>query len=330
MTALDKYIRLEAEGQWRAHPDAEPIAVIVSFGDATLVFSGSSDAPLGHWSLAAVRVLDEADGRTSYAPDADGSETLEIADRDMVEAIGQITASLSKPRKRRLPLFPLISAGALVIALGAGLIWGPGMLRTHAYSLIPQEHAALWASAIRPRIPGESCQSLAGVEDFHALLARLAKDRQGAVTVHPLAGAKIAALPNGHVLLDSATFSAAASPTEAAAWIALAVELGPDESALKAHVEAMSLGEAVGFITTGEIREYELWDMVRRTVEEQTPVSADLAERAQGRLTTAKIATSAAVWESLGLTAPALDPDETFSPLSPSDWAALQTLCAER
>jgi hypothetical protein len=37
LTALERYIRLEATGLWRETPDTPPREVVVSFGKATLL-----------------------------------------------------------------------------------------------------------------------------------------------------------------------------------------------------------------------------------------------------------------------------------------------------
>ena len=90
MTALDRYLRLEAVGLWREAPDAETREVIVSFGRTTLLFTDLRERPLGHWPLAGIRVLDgnDAAGATVYAM-SDG-ETLSVRDPDMVAAIAAV------------------------------------------------------------------------------------------------------------------------------------------------------------------------------------------------------------------------------------------------
>ena len=56
MTALDRYVRLEAVGLWREAPGAPPREVVVSFGNATLLLTDLEERPLGHWALAGVSV----------------------------------------------------------------------------------------------------------------------------------------------------------------------------------------------------------------------------------------------------------------------------------
>ena len=66
MTALDRYVRLEAVGLWREAPDAPPREVVVSFGKTTLLLTDLDERPLGHWALAGVSVLGQDRGRSHH------------------------------------------------------------------------------------------------------------------------------------------------------------------------------------------------------------------------------------------------------------------------
>ena len=115
MTALEKYVRLEAIGQWRETPARAPREVVVSFGDATLVLADLADRPLGHWALAGVEAIGTDGGATLYAMSRDGTETLAIRDADMIEAIAAVTRAhrhRDARRPRSAPAQP--SAGALL------------------------------------------------------------------------------------------------------------------------------------------------------------------------------------------------------------------------
>lgn len=57
MTALDKYVRLESGGLWRADANAQRRDVGISFGDATLVIADTAGRPVAHWSLPAITRL---------------------------------------------------------------------------------------------------------------------------------------------------------------------------------------------------------------------------------------------------------------------------------
>lgn len=91
MTALDRYTRLEALGQWREAPDQDPQEVVVSFGNATLVLSDLNENPLCHWAMAATSRMSFKGSKAVYTPDMEGFETLEIDDAEMVEAIAQVS-----------------------------------------------------------------------------------------------------------------------------------------------------------------------------------------------------------------------------------------------
>ena len=62
MTALDRYLRLEAVGLWRERADAPAREVIVSFGRSTLVLTDLEERPLGHWALAGVVAIGPMSG----------------------------------------------------------------------------------------------------------------------------------------------------------------------------------------------------------------------------------------------------------------------------
>lgn len=133
MTALDKYIRLEAVGQWKETADGDPREVVVSFGDATLVLSDFQENPLCHWALAATRRVSIDGTRAIYTPDTAGFETLEINDSDMTEAIAQvsrITLNQTPPKKRKWGLLV-----AIIMLLAGVAAVAPLLLRMQAQSM---------------------------------------------------------------------------------------------------------------------------------------------------------------------------------------------------
>lgn len=127
MTALDRYLRLEAVGLWREAPDADVREVIVSFGKTTLLFTDLRERPLGHWPLGGIRVLDERDaaGFTVYAM-SDG-ETLSVRDPDMVAAIAAVCraqpALRVQERRKRPDLAGIACFLALALLVVAGVCW---------------------------------------------------------------------------------------------------------------------------------------------------------------------------------------------------------------
>ncbi|QPH55021.1 hypothetical protein [Pontivivens ytuae] len=115
MTALDQYDRLEAVGLWQAAADASPREVIVTFGNATLTLMDSAEAPLAHWSLAAV---EECDGPgLTLSPDPASGERLEIRDTDMIAAIRAVHSHTERQEaegRRASRLVPLLLLAVLL------------------------------------------------------------------------------------------------------------------------------------------------------------------------------------------------------------------------
>ena len=69
MTAIDKFIRLEAVGWWFEAGRQEAREVIVSFGDATLQITSIKDVPLTHWALLATKRIGTRGEAVIYSAD---------------------------------------------------------------------------------------------------------------------------------------------------------------------------------------------------------------------------------------------------------------------
>ncbi|MEP3298932.1 MAG: hypothetical protein ABJO27_21080 [Pseudoruegeria sp.] len=204
MTALTQYQRLETVGIWKADKDAQRKDVVVSFGNATLVLSKTNDQPLTHWSLAAVNRLNPGERPAIFAPDADGSETLEIDDPDMIDAIGQIRKAIaqSKPRPGRLR-YSLTALG-LIVGISLSVFWLPTALTQYAASIVPEVKRVEIGASLLDRIShlsGNPCASTYGVKALNRLRERvLAPDDKLAVLP---AGVRITThLPGGFILLN--------------------------------------------------------------------------------------------------------------------------------
>lgn len=327
MTALEKYIRLEAEGLWRAAPGAEPRAVVVSFGNATLVMSAvlaaGDDAPLAHWSLAATRRVGEAEGAVLFAPDQGATETLALRDPEMIAAIEAVTRP--PKRRRRWPVVPLTALLLIGGLLGAGWVWGPGLLRDHAFRQIPAPRAMLWGSAIAQRLPGAPCREPEALLIFQTLAAAVAPDRLGAFTLRPLAGAPVARLPGGHVLLDPSTLEESESPAAFAGWLALGAALQREDTALYRHIDQLSPRDTLLFLVTGEIREYALLEMTRSTAMDAAPLTPAHRAAAVARLTRAGLS-PAPMQQAMG--DPVTAGGTKAGPLTEAEWQTLRQLCA--
>jgi hypothetical protein len=224
MTALDRYVRLEAVGLWRQGPDAPAREVIVTFGHATATLTDLEERPLGHWALAGMAPLAETDGATVYSMTADGAETLAIRDRDMVAAIAAVAPRPRQPprRRRRLPLGPALA----VIALCALAFAAPRLIRAEVARMVPPEKAEelgdrMLIALIETR--GPPCATAAGA--LAGLATRLAPDDPPRLRVLDLGDRAAIALPGGTLALDRQRLTQA--PDEAAGWAALELERDP-------------------------------------------------------------------------------------------------------
>jgi hypothetical protein len=124
MTALERYVRLEALGLWRERPGEPVREVVVALGKSTLLLKDLAERPLGHWALAGVVRLGRDGDAVVYSMTADGAETLTIGDREMVEAIAALArprlAAGPAPASRRRRVAPLVAVAALItLALAA-------------------------------------------------------------------------------------------------------------------------------------------------------------------------------------------------------------------
>lgn len=188
MTALKKYARLEATGLWRPLPDAQRREVAVSFGDATLVLSETKDnTALSHWSLSAVERQNPGQMPAVYAPVSDvPSETLELDDPAMIEALETVRAALARRRPRKGRLRLAMVAGTLAAIVGLVVFWLPGAVVEHAARSLPfvkrQDVGRTLLTAME-RYSGQPCAAPAGLDALDRLTRRLFKGDETRVVV---------------------------------------------------------------------------------------------------------------------------------------------------
>ena len=195
MTALTQYERLESGGLWRPDPDAQRREVVVAFGDATLVVTDTAGRPLAHWSLAAVERVNPGDAPALFAPDPEATETLEIDDALMVEAIEKVRRAVARsrpqPRRLRMALAGLSLAGLAALAV----FWLPGALRDQAASVVPlSKRVEIGATLLGhlQRLTGPACRADQGRAALARLHGRLlGPQAQGQVVVLPLGRATV-------------------------------------------------------------------------------------------------------------------------------------------
>jgi hypothetical protein len=253
MTALEKYVRLEALGNWRERPAEPPHEVVVSLGKTTLLIKDLADRPLGHWALAGIVRLGGDGGAAIYSMTSDGAETLTIRDREMIEAI----ATLSCPRlaagpaaRGRLPVAPLLALAALA-ALAAV---APRLIRAEAALLVPPERAAELGDRLLIRLiergGAAPCTDPDAARALEALAARLAPGSPPRMRVVALGTTPAALLPGGTLVLDR-DLVRTASPGEIAGRAATALASDPLATVFAAAGPAADLR----YLLTGDLGE---------------------------------------------------------------------------
>ncbi len=261
MTALDRYIRLEATGQWRERQDAPGREVLVSFGNATLIISDFDEAPLTHWALAAVTHVAEGPPAL-YAPGGDGTETLEISDPQMIEAIAEVAraarAAAPIPPHRRGWLarrWPVIVALALVFVLAA--TQGPDLLRQRALALISPTQAELISTRLLDRLPAR-CNTLQGDAAIARFTAPLGLDRPAQALAWEFPPAT--RLPDGTILV--AGLYLAGEPEAARAYGSIVAAASAPSPALNGWIADLPLGDLLRFLMTGTLRDTDYQSMI--------------------------------------------------------------------
>lgn len=255
MTALKKYQRLESPGLWRDAPEAQRREVVVSFGDASLVLSDPhNEAALSHWSLPAVERLNPGATPALYAPGRDASETVEIADADMIVALETVRGALARARPGRLR--GAVVLGMLALVTGLAVFWLPGALERHAVTVIPPATRAAighLALADLARVTGAACADPAGQRALNRLGQRLFGDTPPQLVI--LRALKVPALnlPGPIVVLDRALIDSDAG-AEVVAGFALA-ELARAEATdpMIALLHHAGLRATVQLLTTGTL-----------------------------------------------------------------------------
>lgn len=330
MTALEKYVRLEALGQWREGPAAPAREVVVSFGDATLVLTDTSDRPLGHWALAGVQAIRAEGGRTVFAMTPDGEEILTIADPEMVAAIAAVSrpvtaSAFAPPAARRRSWWPLVFAVALA---GLAAAFLPELIRAQAARMVPAETLEEWGDHILLQLMADHGPLCAGAEGRRALAivgARVARENRPRLRAMDLGAAPVALLPGPTVVLGKGALAQAEDPAEAAGWLALAMAQeemrpGPDRV-----MDAAGPAASLRYMLTGRLSQSALDRVAAAAL---APPTAEEVGAAYERLRAAGLPTAPFADGLLraGIPAPPASTEGGVA-LAPGDWAALRGVC---
>src|SRR6056297_1059189 len=150
-TALARYARLEAVGDWWDGETARPREVIVKFGRSSLTLYGFDETPLAHWALAGLRRIDAPGepGTLRLTPDVDGDERLVLRDPEMIEAIRAVCPDLDRaaPSNGSWRRVALWAAGALTSIALLVFVIVPALAERLA-PMIPPERAAARSGGI--------------------------------------------------------------------------------------------------------------------------------------------------------------------------------------
>ena len=255
MTALSQYARLETVGLWRTNPLESGREVVVSFGNATLVLADGSGLPLTHWSLPAVTRLNPGAAPALFAPDEDGSETLEIEDDLMVSAIEKVRRSVARTR----PASHRQGLRVVWIALGVTglglLLWLPGVLRREALSVVPPSKRTEIGATLLGHLQrdlGPACRDPLGTEALARLHHRVLGE-VGQVVVLPLGPSAPITLPGGIVVLSRDVVERASEPATVAGHV-LAARVAPGgDDALASLLDEAGLWATLRLLTSGNL-----------------------------------------------------------------------------
>ncbi|NDR59691.1 hypothetical protein [Aliiruegeria sabulilitoris] len=337
MTALKQFSRLECPGIWRPEPEAQRQDVIVSFGDASLVISDRNNSALSHWSLAAVVRMNRSEEPALYTPSAEATETLEIEDPTMIEAIETVRGAILKSRPRQGRLRLVLLTAVLVTLLGTAALWLPQALLRHTMSVVPgptrTEIGTQLFTAIG-RVSGSPCRSPRGDQALARMHARLLEPGKGALLVVPEGVPSTVSLPGGVILLNRSLVEDHETPDVVAGFILAEAERQAQTDPLQAVLETAGLVPTLRLLTTGHMTEDTLQAYAESLTATQPPGvdEARLLERfAAATVPSTPYAYALDVTGESTLGMIEADPmrgGESRKPvLDDSDWVALQGIC---
>lgn len=337
MTALKQFAKLETEGLWRAGPDAQRREVVVCFGEATLVLRDMADRPLTHWSLPAIARVNPGEMPAIFAPDEDASETLELSDDIMVEAIETVRRSVARrrPRPGRLRGWGL-AVSVAIIGAGAGL-WLPSALRDQTLSAASDAtRASIGATLLGhvQRLTGTVCRNPRGIIALDRLKERaLGSASHTQVLIVPDGVQTTLALPGGIILLNRALVEDYEDPAVPAGFLIAAEQARQEEDPLDKLLRAAGIRATFHLMTTGEIASDTLRNYAETIVGLPSPaVDTEnlLSAFAQAQVTTRPFAYALDITGETTIGLIEADPVSAADVpliLGDGDWIALQGIC---
>ncbi|PYE85927.1 hypothetical protein [Pseudoroseicyclus aestuarii] len=267
MTALKQFARLETVGLWRPEPEAQRREVTVSFGEATLMISDMAGRPLAHWSLPAVQRLNGGEEPALYAPDAEATETLEIDDETMVQAIETVRRAVAAQRPRPGRLRGVLLIGLAVLTLWGAVFWLPGALTRQTLSAVPQarrgEIGTTLLGLIQQQTGEAACRNPLGTEALAALRTRVLGPAAEPVVVLPAGLEAPAVLPGGIIALPRAMIERTQDPAVVAGALLAAAQARAAQDPLATMLRQAGFGTVLTLLTTGDVPPEVLQDWAR-------------------------------------------------------------------
>ena len=212
---------------WREAPDAQRREVVLSLGRTALLVKDLNDNVLAHWDLHAIDRLNPNQFPAIYSPGATESETIEITDPHMIDAIDVFHAISHKPMRRsRLRKRFAFACFAVIIATGAyfGMTLLPNALEDQAVLVTPQvriqsiDNSLLSAISM---VDGSECDSRISAVVLGTLTGAVALDTRIKVGFAEIGERQSVHLPGGMILLDRSLLGPDSDPELAASFILL-------------------------------------------------------------------------------------------------------------
>lgn len=256
-TALTEFQRLEAQGSWRATPDATMREVIISVGDATLTLSDpKTERPLSHWSLPAVTRLNPGKLPAIYAPADDASdETLEVDDPLMIKAIERVHHAIETRRAHPRSLRGGLTIFAVLAVLAVLIFWLPDAIIRHAAHIAPPAQAREVGEDILADLEGTTgivCQRESGQAVLNWITPRLiGEDAEIRVVPGPISGAR--RLPGDLYVIGNDLLLTAPGPEAAAAHLIAAKLAASDDDLRLAALEHAGFWPVARLMTLGTL-----------------------------------------------------------------------------
>ncbi len=341
MTAVEKYLRLECTGLWRAGAAAQLREVVVGLRDATLLLSDPrTGVAVTHWSLPAVERINGGDLPALFTAgrldDGEPAETLEIEDPHMIAALDTIRVALVRRRPHPGRLRGVMVVSVLTAVTLFAVLWLPGAMIRHTASVLPQAtRVQIGKMALQDmiRLTGSPCGADLGIRAAATLALRLSGAGVGEIAVVRAGLQGTASLPGGLIMVGAPLLNSSEDPEVLSGHIlaeAVRAEQYDPVIPLLSHAGLMA---TFRLLTTGQLPA----DAVASYAEEllkAPPLIADV-ERLLDRFAKVNLAstTYALALDPAGEATKALidaDPFKGRSPtpiLEDNDWVSLQGIC---